>query len=316
VTVRPLISVIMPCYNAASYVEEAGRCVMGQGYPNVELMVVDDGSTDGSVEILQRLAEEYPGRVRLLFQDHAGPYPARNLGLGHAKGELVAFLDADDWWAPDFLEKLHAALAEHPEAALAYCGWQNVRLEGGRGLPHVPPDYGLEDKAERFLRAAAPWPIHAALVRRRVIDEVGGFHVDPPTCMDYDLWLRIAVGRPIRLVPEVLAFYRHHTSGQITSSQWRQARNSWLVKRKFVRDHPQLVGHLSREKLRELVDGGLLRRGYSNYWQRDLVSARRIFRMALFNGGWQAKDLKFLLPALLPENLYLALIRHADRRRP
>jgi glycosyltransferase involved in cell wall biosynthesis len=303
----------MPCYNAASYVEEAVRCVMGQGYPNVELMVVDDGSTDGSVEIVRGLAEEFRGRIRQLFQDHAGPYPARNHGLRHAKGEPVAFLDADDWWSPGFLEKLHAALAEHSDAALAYCGWQNIGVEGGRGLPYVPPAYELEDKAARFLRSAAPWPIHAALVRRNAIDEVGGFHVDPPTCMDYDLWLRIAVARPIRLVPEVLAFYRHHTSGQITSTQWRQARNSWLVKRKFVRDHPEQVRHLDQARVRELVDGGLLRRGYDNFWRRDLVSARRIFRMSLVNGGWQPKDLKYLLPALLPEPLYLRLVGQRDK---
>ncbi|WP_022948501.1 glycosyltransferase [Methylohalobius crimeensis] len=310
---KPKISVIMPCFNAASYVEESVRCVMEQSYPNVELILVDDGSTDGSVKIVQRLAEEFPGRIRQFFQDHAGPYPARNQGLRHAKGEYVAFLDADDWWTRDCLEKLHAALAEHSETVVAYCGWQNVGLTGGRGEPHSPPDYELEDKTVRFLRAAAPWPIHAALVRRTAIDQAGGFDLTLPTCMDYDLWLRIAEPRPIRRVPEVLAFYRHHTSGQITSTQWRQAKNSWLVKRKFIREHPERVRHLERNRLRELVDGGLLSRGYDNFWKRDLVSARRIFRMSLFRGGWQLKDLKYLLPALLPEPLYIWLVTRRDR---
>jgi GT2 family glycosyltransferase len=208
---------------------------------------------------------------------------------------------------------LHAALLADSKAALAYCGWQNIGLEGGRGAPYVPPDYELEDKATRFLRAAAPWPIHAALVRRSVIDEVGGFDLDLPTCMDYDLWLRIAVARPIRLVPEVLAFYRHHQSGQITSTQWRQARNSWLVKRKFVRQHPQLVRHLSRGELKELIDGSLLRRGYDNFWRRDLESAQRIFRMSLVKGGWRAKDLVYLLPSLLPPALFRKVVISRDR---
>ncbi len=190
---------------------------------------------------------------------------------------------------------------------------KTLGLEGGRAAPYVPPDYELEDKAARFLRAAAPWPIHAALVRRSVIDQVGGFDLDLMTCMDYDLWLRIAVARPIRLVPEVLAFYRHHASGQITSTQWRQARNVWLVKRKFLRDHPEQVRHLSPEKLRELVDGALLKRGYDNFWRRDLDSAQRIFRMALVKGGWKAKDLAYLLPALLPVSLYQKLVKSRDR---
>lgn len=309
----PLVSVIMPCYNAAAYIEEAIGSVMAQTHPAVELIVVDDGSRDASPEIVERLACRHPGRIRFVFQANAGPYPARNHGLHLARGDYVAFLDADDWWREDFVEKLLAAVSADESVALAYCGWQNVGLEGGRSEPYVPPDYELEDKAARFLRAAAPWPIHAALVRRRVMDEVGGFDTDLPTCMDYDLWLRVGVSRPIRLVPEVMAFYRHHQSGQITSTQWRQARNVWFVKRKFVREHPELVRHLSRAELRQLIDGGLLKRGYDNFWRRDLESAQRIFRMSLVEGGWSAKDLKYLLPALLPRPLYRRLVSGRDR---
>ncbi len=304
-----LITVIMPCFNAERYVREAVDSILNQSFPSVELIVVDDGSTDGSREILAT----YGNRIRVLVQENQGPYPARNLGISVSQGEFVAFLDADDWWSLDCLKKLEAALVAEPSAALAYCGWQNVGLEGGRGEPYVPPDYELEDKAARFLRSAAPWPIHAALVRRSVLDEVGGFDLDLPTCMDYDLWLRIAVSRPIRLVPEVMAFYRHHASGQITSTQWRQAKNSWTVKRKFLRNNPNLVKHLSGKKIQELVDGGLLKRGYDNFWRRDLVSAQRIFRMALFIGGWKLRDLKYLLPALLPERLFRLLVVRRDQ---
>ncbi|MBI3154309.1 MAG: glycosyltransferase [Burkholderiales bacterium] len=302
----------MPCYNAAAYLEEAVASVMRQTHPAVELIVVDDGSRDGSPAIVERLAAQHPGRIRLVAQANAGPYPARNHGLKLARGDFIAFLDADDWWREDFVARLLAALAADETVALAYCGWQNVGLAGGRGDPFVPPDYEQEDKAARFLRAAAPWPIHTALVRRRVLDEVGGFDTDLPTCMDYDLWLRIAVSRPIRLVPEVMAFYRHHQSGQITSTQWRQARNTWFVKKKFVREHPELVRHLSRAQQRQLIEGGLLKRGYDNFWRRDLESAQRIFRMALAKGGWAPRDLKYLLPALLPPRLYRRLVLGRD----
>lgn len=304
-----LISVIMPCFNAEPYLREAVDCVLNQTYPNVELVVVDDGSTDRSGEIL----ESYGERIKVLQQANQGPYPARNYGASHAAGAFIAFLDADDWWTLDCLEKLHAAIEKKPDCAVAYCGWQNIGVAGGRGLPYVPPDYELEDKAVRFLRAAAPWPIHAALVRREVFDEVGGFDVNMPTCMDYDLWLKIAVARPITLVPEVMAFYRHHDSGQITSTQWRQARNTWLVKRKFLRNHPEQVAHLSAKEIGNLVNGALLKRGYDNYWRRDLVSAQRIFRMSLLKGGWGPKDLFYLLPALLPAGMYQRLIGLRDR---
>jgi glycosyltransferase involved in cell wall biosynthesis len=309
----PKVSVVMPCFNGERFLEESVRSVMEQTLHAVELIVVDDGSRDASPDIVARLQAEFGDRLVHARQDNAGPYAARNHGLRLARGAFVAFLDADDWWARDCLAKLHAALDREPAAALAYCGWQNIGLEGGRGAPYVPPDYELEDKATRFLRAAAPWPIHAALVRRSVMDEVDGFDLDLPTCMDYDLWLRIGVARQIRLVPEVLAFYRHHQSGQITSTQWRQARNSWLVKRKFVRQHPHLVQHLSRPELRDLIDGSLLRRGYDNFWRRDLDSAQRIFRMSLLKGGWRPKDLVYLLPSLLPPGLYRKVVRSRDR---
>ncbi len=298
----------MPCYNAEMFLREAIDSVLQQSYSDVELIVIDDGSTDGSRQIL----EEYRERVTLLDQENQGPYPARNLGLRHANGDLIAFLDADDWWRKDFLEKMHSALMENENAVLSYCGWQNIGLKGGRGEPHVPPDYEKEGKAERFLRAASPWPIHAALVRRRAIDEIDGFQAYLPTCMDYDFWLRIGMAHPIVLVPEVMSFYRHHDQGQIVSKQWRQAQNSWSVKKTFVDQHPDLVSQFNDDELRALIDGGLLRRGYDNYWRRDLVSARRIFRLVLRTGYWKLKDLRYLLPALLPERLYLVLIGLAE----
>lgn len=303
------ISVVMPCFNAEAYVAQAVDCVLGQTWPDVELIVVDDGSTDRSREILRGYGE----RIRFIEQANQGPYPARNHGLTQASGEFIAFLDADDWWAPDCLEKLHAALAGRPDAALAYCGWQNVGLPGPRGEPYVPPDYEAEGKLERFLRAASPWPIHAALVRQAAMRAVGGFDTHWPTCMDYDLWLRIGAPNPIVRVPEVLAFYRFHQSGQITSTQWRQAENSWLVKKKFLASHPDVAARLTDAQRRDLVDGALLRRGYDLYWKRDLASARRVFRLVLRHGGWKPKDLKYLLPALLPEPLYRSLIGGADR---
>ncbi|GAO34878.1 glycosyl transferase family 2 [Sulfuricella sp. T08] len=308
-----LISVIMPCFNAEPYLREAVDSVLNQTYPSVELTVVDDGSTDGSVDILQRLATQYSPRLNLLHQDRLGPYPARNLGLQHAQGEFVAFLDADDWWSLDCLEKLRSALV-NSNAVLAYCGWQNVGAVDRSNDPYVPPDYEKGDKAEQFLRAAAPWPIHAVLTRREAITALRGFDTRWPTCMDYDLWLRIAVANHIVLVPEVMAFYRHKVSGQITSKQWVQAENSWQVKQKFVHNYPELVAHLGSGKLRQLIDGGFLKRGYQAYWRRDLVTSRHVFRKVLRHGGWKLPDLKYLLPALLPERAYVKLVQTLSGR--
>lgn len=308
-----LISVVMPCFNARRFVEHAVSSALGQDYPNVELIVVDDGSSDGSQDVLARLAAEHSGRMKVLQQTNQGPYPARNLGLRHARGALVAFLDADDYWAKDCLRKLHEALRSS-NANLAYCGWQNVGDAAAGKEPYIPPDYGSADAVALFLKGC-PWPIHAALSRRSLLDKVGGFSTRLFSSMDYDLWLRLlaVAGKMVR-VAEVLAFYRWHGEGQISAVKWRQVLDAWQVRRDFISSHPDLVAHLGPVALRDLLDGSLLRAAYAAYWKRDLVSAQRLFRVAARRGSWRARDAKFVLPSLLPASLYRRLIAVADHR--
>ena len=308
-----LISVIMPCFNAQAFVEQAVRSALNQDYSNLELIVVNDGSTDASGEILARLVTEYPDRITVLRQRNQGHVPAKNTGLRHARGAYVAFLDADDYWSQDCISKLHRGL-NAAQADLAYCGWQNVG-EGapGRG-PYVPPRYEAEDTVALFLRDC-PWPIHAVLLRRLLLERVGGFSERMFTSMDYDLWLRLlAVTRNIVLVPEVLAFYRWHANGQVSSVKWRQVLEAWQVRRDFVRSHPDMVTHIAPDALRDLLNGPLLRAGYAAYWKRDLISAQRLFRKAALRGYWRLSDAKYVLPSLLPIGLYRRLIQFADYR--
>lgn len=308
-----LISVVMPCYNAAPYLEEAVSSVMGQTYRKIELIIVDDGSTDRSVDIARSLVEAQPGRIELFEQRNCGPYPARNLGLAHARGEFIAFLDADDWWAPDCLEKLHAALAPEP-AILAYCGWQNSGPGAPGTAPYIPPDYSADNPTAAFLRSC-PWPIHAALVRRSAIDAVNGFSQRRFSAMDYDLWLRLfAHDQRLIRVPEVLAFYRWHDHGQISKTKWRQVLDARAVRQDFVAQHPALAAGLDAAELRHLVDAPLRKEAYRAYWQRDLVSSQKLFREALGQGSWQLRDLKYILPALLPQRLYRLIVTMADRQ--
>jgi GT2 family glycosyltransferase len=308
---KPLISVIMPCFNAAPYVAEAVESALCQSHGNVELIVVDDGSNDGSQGILAELAERHPGRLLLLQSSRVGPYPARNLGLKRAKGEFIAFLDADDWWLPDTLEKLFSALAEHG-ADLSYCGWQNVG-EGIQSAPHVPPAYEEEDPVAHFVRTC-PWPIHAALVKREVVDRLGGFSERRFASMDYDFWLRaLALTRRIKRVPEVLAFYRWHNLGQVSAVKWRQVLDALEAQKGFISQNPGLVAHMPREQLLDLTEGQVLRQAYRAFWKRDLVSAQKLFRHAAARGTFGMSDLRHVLSALLPMPLYRGLARLADR---
>jgi glycosyltransferase involved in cell wall biosynthesis len=302
----------MPCYNAAPFVAEAVSCVLGQSYGNVELIVVDDGSTDGSHDILEALVQAHPQRLRLFTQDHQGPFPARNLGLKYAKSEFVAFLDADDYWAPDCLEKLHTSLTSHA-ADLAYCGWQNIGQGGPSNEPYVPPEYEKGDAAAAFLHSC-PWPIHAALTRRSVIDAVGGFSQRRLTAMDYDLWLRIlGHTRALVRVPEVLSFYRWHSHGQISSHKLQQVMDAMEVRRNFVQQHADLVAHIPLPELKELTHGQLRKEAYRAYWQRDLHNAQKLFRAVLISGAWRPADLRYLVPAMLPGAVFRKLVQLSDR---
>jgi glycosyltransferase involved in cell wall biosynthesis len=304
---QQLITVIMPCYNAALYVQEAITSVLHQTHPHTEIIVIDDGSDDGSPDVIRSLAEAYPDRVILKQQNRQGPYPARNLGLCHTRGEFVAFLDADDWWREDCLEKLLTAL-QKDKADLAYCGWQNVGKHAPDTEPYIPPEYEKLDPVAAFLRGC-PWPIHAALVRRSVLREVKGFSERCYSSMDYDIWLRIlGHTRNITRVPEVLAFYRWHGSGQISATKWRQVLDAVQVRQDFVRNYPELINHLSAETMYELVNGQLLKEAYRAYWRNDLANAQKLFRAALARRTWHAKDLKYLLPSLLPTGLFQRLV--------
>lgn len=301
---------MMACLNAAPFLREAVESALGQSYPDKEVVVVDDGSTDGSREVLN----SYGGAIRVLAQEHGGAYRARNLGLRTASGEFVAFLDADDYWHPEFLARLHAAIVA-ANADLAYCGWQNVGPHAPGREPHVPPDYLSGDAVAAFLKTC-PWTIHAALVRRAALDAVGGFAVTLITAQDYDLWLRLlAHGARMVGVPEVLAYYRWHGSSQLSALRWRQVLDARRVKRNFVASHSALVRHLDRRRLLELIEGPVRTAAYEAYWRRDLEGARRLFRAALGAGALRPRDVPYAIASHLPARALGAATRFAERLR-
>jgi len=303
------VSIIIPCFNGEAYLDEALDSALGQSHSDKEIIVVDDGSTDRSAQILA----EYGDRIRVVHQANAGLPAARNAGIDISRGSLLAFLDADDYWEVDFLSKMVAAIDESA-ADIAYCGWQNVGLRAGRGKPFIPDDYSKVDKVDLLLRNAR-WPVHAVVCRKEVITSVGSFDPTLTSCADFDLWLRVAPFCNLVLVPEVLAYYRFHEGPQITKNHVRMARNVWMIQKRFISRNPQAVAHLGKERLAQLTDGELLQRGYMCYWQRDLQSARSIFRLLMRSGYGSLRDWKYMLPALLPLPLHRALVCLFDRAK-
>lgn len=304
---RPIISIIMPCYNGVGYLKRSIASIYAQTFKNFELIVVDDGSSDNSPTLLAELAK-INDTMHIIHQSNGGVSAARNTGLRAVRGEFIAFLDADDTWDPGFLMKLYQVLQVLPDAVIAYCGWQNTGLEANRCKPYIPPDYENSNKIETFLKGC-PWPIHAALTRKSAIDAIQGFNQNLQLSEDYEMWLKIASFHKITLVPEVLAYYHHQQQGeQATNNRLRVALNHWQVQRTFLTDNPDIAERLGTKKIADLTDGELLHRAYVSYWHRDLNTAHALFRKALALHYFSRKDLKYLLPALLPLNLYQTLI--------
>jgi glycosyltransferase involved in cell wall biosynthesis len=269
---------------------------------------VDDGSTDASAWIVAAMNDS---RIRLIRQANAGVSAARNRALDEAGAEYVAFLDADDTWAPTFLEKMAAALDAQAHVVLAYCGWQNLGLPGGRGEPFVPPDYEIPEKLETLL-GGCRWPIHAALTRRDAIVAAGGFNLNLKNAEDYALWLDVAGAAPIVRVPEVLAFYHFHGGVQASANVARAALQFLEVQQSFLDSHPDLNNKLSWTQRRNLTYGTLLKSGYESYWKRDLPAARAVFRQVMLAGYGNAGDWKYMLPSWLPLNIHKQFVAMRD----
>lgn len=306
----PLISIVMPCYNAAAHLARSVGSVQAQDHGAWELLAVDDGSTDDTWRCLEDLARQ-DARIRPLRQRNAGAAAARNHGIRSAQGRYLAFLDSDDTWDPRFLAALCAALEQAPEAGLAYCGWQNIGLGGARDKPYVPPDYEQQDKVVAVLRTC-PWPIHAVLCRTALVVDAGGFDESLSSCMDYDLWLRLAPSHGLVRVPQVLAYYHHHGTGQITSNRVRIAFNHLRAQQKFLASHGAQAQRLGRRMTRELTYGEVLHRGYEAYWRRDLGTARALFRVVMRHGYGSPRDWLRMLPSWLPLAWHRKLVTQRD----
>lgn len=300
----PTISVIMPCLNAEQHIQAAIFSVLGQSFTDFELVVIDNGSTDRTSEILGHISDP---RIKIFNFSRRGVSFARNFGLQQARGEYIAFLDSDDTWNPAFLEKMLATLQVRPDAVLAYCGWQNVGLEGPRSDPFVPPDYEGPNKTAALLEGCR-WPIHGALTRHAAITAAGGFNTELTIAEDYLLWMEVSAMGAIIRVPEVLAQYRHHGGAQATHNRTLAVLDTFRAKQILMRKHPEVATSLGHDQVEMLTWSKLVDEGIALHWKSDIESARPIFRKALFAGKGTLSDKLRMLPSLLPLSMHRALL--------
>jgi glycosyltransferase involved in cell wall biosynthesis len=205
-----LVSVVIPAYNAAAFLSETLDSVLAQTYTNLEIIVVDDGSTDATPQLL----EKYSDRIRVLRQVNAGQAAARNHGAREARGELLAFLDCDDLWDPDKIARQAALLSRFPSALAVYCDHRTIDAQGQPMASSAA--LGYPRPSGNILRALLLGPCIVTpglvLLRHQAFDEAGGFDESPLMRghEDYALWLRLAALGSAVYSPDTLVSYRRH----------------------------------------------------------------------------------------------------------
>ena len=246
----PLVSVIIAAYNAAPFIAETCRSAMRQTYPHLEIIVVDDGSTDDTSQVVATLAEP---RIRLIRQENRGVAAARNRAIADAFGEFIAPLDADDVWDPTKIDQeVRAIEAAGPEAGLAYCWWAWIDAQG-RVLDRSPRWQVEGDVLERLVEVNFTGNASVPLYRRSVLDRVGGYDESLRDrqcqgCEDWDLALRVAGVSRVAVVHAVLVGYRRRSDSMSAACEtmWRSRAS---VMEALARRQPEVTpGALRRSR--------------------------------------------------------------------
>jgi glycosyltransferase involved in cell wall biosynthesis len=268
---RLLTSIIIPTYNRKQWLTEAIDSVLAQQYREFELIIVDDGSDDGTCRSLSR----YAGRIHYLYVRHGGVSRARNIGFRFSRGALVAFLDSDDLWQPKKLLRQVEYLRAHPDCRLCYTDeiWIRRGVRVNQGKKHRKYS---GDIFEQCLPLCIISP-SSALMRRELLEETGGFDESLPVCEDYDLWLRITARTPVAFLPELLIVKRGGHEDQLSRSEWAIDRYRVKVLSRILESGllaPAQREAAQRELLRKCA---ILEKGFVKHdRQEELAELRRL----------------------------------------
>ncbi len=211
----PKVSVIIPAYNAMSYLPETLESVLQQTFTDLEILIVNDGSSDNIVEWASSLTDP---RIKLISQSNQGVSIARNTALSNAKGEYIAFLDADDLWEQTKLEKQVQFLDNHPTVGLV-ATWMILTDENNNPLSEVKIDFKQGNIRKEIIEISLIPCGSIPMVRRVCFDEVGLFDSTLRFGEDWEMWTRIAANYDFGLIKELLVYYRQHSKNSSKNSQ-------------------------------------------------------------------------------------------------
>lgn len=237
----PLISVVIPMYNASEFIRETLSSVLCQHVEDLEVIVVDDGSTDNSAAIVEQIRASASRPIRLVRQDNSGVAAARNQGVAHAKGDYVAFLDADDLWDPRKLTLQLQVLLDRPELIGVMCGYAPFDSDSGRELRVIHPQWN-DRYARRWISLSGPGPLlpSTLLLRRSAWTSSGEFDVRLSTAADADFGYRLLRQGKIDVVNQALVRYRLSANQMHKDSSVLVHDYAILVNKPVLRGDPKL----------------------------------------------------------------------------
>jgi len=199
----PLVSVVIPAYNAEKYIEEAINSVLNQTFQDFEVIVIDDGSQDSTKEKVLNYSDS---RIKYIYKENGGPSTARNAGIKNAKGEYIAFLDYDDIWMPQKLERQLAKFSLEPDLGLVYSWVQSINPDGSTRFVSEPENEGWvhnEIILDNFQHNGS-----IQLVKKECFEKAGYFDESLLNAQDWDMWIRLAKYYKFGVVKEILVRYR------------------------------------------------------------------------------------------------------------
>jgi glycosyltransferase involved in cell wall biosynthesis len=202
-----MFSIIIPLFNKSPYISKSVQSVLDQTFQEFELIIVNDGSTDNSLEIAMQFTDS---RIRIIDQPNAGVSAARNNGVKASKYDYIAFLDADDWWHPDFLKEIKQCIEKFPEAGIYGSNYQIVK--NGTAKPSnvgINQNYtsGYIDYFQTYTNNfSVPINCSFVVIKKQTFADCHGFNINLKFSEDFDLWVRIALNNKVAYVNRVLAF--------------------------------------------------------------------------------------------------------------
>lgn len=235
---RGWVSVVVPTYNRSGLLVNSLESIHNQSFRPIEIVVVDDGSTDDTSGVVRKWAKQHNDPktlvIRWAIQSNQGANAARNRGVEESHGEFIAFLDSDDQWLSQKLEKQIAVLQKNMDIGGVYCGMRNVDLVTGEKEKLSPRAYPEGDLLRQLLIHDVTEATSAWVVRKECFESVGNFDISLPARQDWDMWIRLSEKYRIGCVPEILVELGNHPGERVRSKAHREIDAHQIIFRKYA----------------------------------------------------------------------------------